>query len=263
MNSIPNIIGAHHKYFDKQLTIITVNYHSTKLINNIEEIVRHLTEACLIVVDNSKNFVAKNDSTEVIIPSGNIGFGKACNLGAANAKTRYLLFLNPDTLITPSVIRGLIECAPIAHRSIWSPAIEDNAGRMSTLSIPGRFGLHYRRKYIDYNLLVNPIVSHYVSGACMMMEVDFFNEVGGFDKNIFLYAEDLDICCRAKDINAKILIFTHLRVKHAGGNSTSDWKSKFLRLFRSWMGHYIFFRKRKNSFVAAINAAHLASGLRI
>jgi GT2 family glycosyltransferase len=230
----------------------------------MEAIINSIPHACLIVVDNSGDFIAINPHTRVINAGGNIGFGKASNLGASHADSEFVLFLNPDTVITPETILGMIECAPDRVQAIWAPAVLDHAGKVTTLTMPGRFGLMYCRGYISNKFYSSTgIAALYVSGACMMLRTSFFRALGGFCPDIFLYAEDLEMCSRAKEMGANILIFTDLRVKHIGGKSSARWISRFLRFSRSWKGHYSFLRKRANPLIAALNAAHLATGLRV
>lgn len=248
----------------KRITVVTVNYYSTALIQRMEAMIGSIPDAFLVVVDNSADFIATSAQTLIVSPGCNLGFGKACNLGALHAETEFLFFLNPDALVTPETIHGLITRAPVQDSAIWAPAIEDHSGKAPTLSLPGRFGLIYRRGYLPENLVdLTRIPVHYVSGACMMMRTRFFRQLGGFCPEIFLYAEDLELCCRAVEMGADILVLSDLRVAHAGGQSSSCWISKFLRFSRSWAGHYTFFRKRTNPLSAAINAVHLASGLRV
>lgn len=247
-------------------SIITINYCSQPLIHKMEKLFYGTDEIQLIVVDNSGEFTANCTGTIVIKPGSNIGFGRGCNLGAKHAKSEFLVFLNPDALIDKATLQALIAAAPVKKQyAIWGPAIHDGKGLVPTLKAPGRLGLIFRRDYIDISVKPRSTIPVlYVSGACMAIGEDLFSKIGGFCEDIFLYAEDLDLCLRASEVEAKIYICADLYIDHAGGRSSSEIGARFKRLGRSINGHYVFLRRRRLSKLRAIvNAIHLASGLRV
>jgi len=246
------------------LSIVTINYHSTKLINNIELLVKNMRQVELIVVDNSGNFKPINMKTKIVCGQGNVGFGTGCNLGAECANSDLLLFLNPDTSIESSSITQLVSKSSLNMKAIWAPAILDKIGKSRTLVKPGRFGLEYRRTYLDgLNNSLDVVPVHYVSGACMMVCKSVFDELGGFCEDIFLYAEDLEFCERAKTKGVDILVYADIKADHVGGKSSSLISDRFKRLGRSFTGHYHFLSQSLNPLSAAINALYLASGIRM
>lgn len=97
----------------------------------------------------------------------------------------------------------------------------------------------------------------------MVVDRGFFFEVQGFNKDIFLYAEDLDFCVRAKAKGAEIFLLSEFEVAHSGGGSATK-LDKLFRMQRSTVGHYKFLRSHKLPTVqAGLNAFHLASGRRL
>ncbi|MCF6277985.1 MAG: glycosyltransferase [Anaerolineales bacterium] len=248
----------------KNAAIITVNYYSGTLIHTLERTAAQLSEIKVIVVDNSGDFKPILNTTLVVSPGKNLGFGRACNLGAQNTDAPILLFLNPDAEISPQTLEHLLNnCPGPLDRTIWWPSLLDGSGRVSTLKRPGRYGLAFQRIYIQpTGAEAFPVL--YASGACLAIGAELFNLVGGYCEDIFLYAEDLDLCLRTRALGAEIFLLPELTVQHAGGRSTSKFSSRFKRLMRSYNGHYLFFRKHDFSPIrAGVNALHLASGLRI
>jgi GT2 family glycosyltransferase len=215
----------------------------------------------LTVIDNSDNFYPSMLTTNVIKPGANLGFGSACNLGASRSNTPFILFLNPDVQINSDVIEGLLNTFSKEKRGIWGPLVVER-DFYTGLYVGGKFGLLYlRKKYLIEKLKADDLNPIFICGACMMTTKLFFDEIGGFDEKIFLYAEDLDICLRATKVKGHLCILKKYEVQHKSGTSSSRQFDKFMRFNRSFSGHFIFLRKKHNIFTATYNALYLASGL--
>jgi hypothetical protein len=101
----------------KELSIIIVNYKSwNKLSMCLNSLLKQKEIRYeVIVVDNNSNdekllsFRQKYEWVKWIENSKNYGFAKACNIGAANTKSKWHLFLNPDTVIKSQSLNSLIE----------------------------------------------------------------------------------------------------------------------------------------------------------
>ena len=99
--------------YDLNLTIVIVNYRSwdslSLCLNSINKKCKKVT-----VVDNYSNddqlvaYKKKYSWVNWIENSKNFGFSKACNIGAQKVKTKWLLFLNPDTIIPENTLKELI-----------------------------------------------------------------------------------------------------------------------------------------------------------
>ena len=250
---------------ETRLTIVSVNFFSGDLLHAKEALIDGVPGVEFVVVDNSGEFVPSSASTNVIQSGGNVGFGKACNLGAASARGDVIAFLNPDADMDIPELLSLACSLGKSDRAIVGPAIYDHEGAVRGLFKPGRFGLLFRRGYHGADSLArDEIQVPYVSGACMVVPSSFFRELGGFFDGIFLYAEDLELCQRASTVGAKVAMYPHYAVQHRGGRSSSKLSSRLKRFGRSFSGHFRFFRKQKLPLLSAwINAAHLASGVRV
>ncbi|MCU8104647.1 glycosyltransferase family 2 protein [Shewanella sp. SM101] len=249
-----------------RVSIVTVNYNSTSLINATEAILSQLDFVEFIVVDNSGDFIPFSNFTKVINSGSNLGFGKACNIGVINAKHDLILFLNPDCTISQDNLILLLSKNVNHHECIWAPLIQDSYGVSSTLIKTSYPFLVFRRiKLLNSFFINNEYDSVYVSGACFMMSKQLFKRVDGFSEDIFLYAEDLDLSLKASVNGVSLKIFNDVEVFHNSGTSDSSSVniiSKFKRLKRSYDGHYLFFRKFCNPLISFINALYLASGVK-
>lgn len=169
---------------------------------------------------------------------GNIGFGKAANLGAVLADQPLLVFLNPDALLAKDCIQTLSHTL----RHTKKPAIigahirnrdgsEQRGGRrgevspLSTLLTLSRltrffeglkpFEIHLER----FELPSNPIAVPTISGACFAMRRDDFLGLNGFDPRFFLHVEDIDLCWRVRLAGGQVIFDPHAQVFHEGHTS--------------------------------------------
>lgn len=246
-----------------KLAIITVNYKSTLLINALEAKIDP-DAATYIVVDNSGDFVPARATTQVIDAGGNLGFGRACNLGVAQSDADIIILANPDLELDAAGLSTFLDFSrEQPDEAIWGPFIRDGRGEVVSLFRPGRAGLAFRRRALtEAELGRETIETVYVSGACLATSRALFQKLGGFSDEIFLYGEDLDLCLRAHEAGARVYLSGTVELEHHGGGSSTR-LDRFKRLFRSTRGHYAFFRlHRFNRLAAMINALHLASGRR-
>ena len=97
------------------LTIVIVSFKSGDILHRcIKSIDKKYP---IIIVENSQNIKLKEElekkysNVECILPEKNLGFGAGNNLGIKNSKTKYVLTLNPDTILYESTISKLLEQA--------------------------------------------------------------------------------------------------------------------------------------------------------
>ncbi|MBD3420557.1 MAG: glycosyltransferase [Chitinivibrionales bacterium] len=235
---------------DVAISVVIVHY---KVQTFLQQTLRSLQEArdfdkCeVIVVDN-----ASRDNSRAVIEcefphvtwialKNNIGFGKACNVGARSASGRYLLFLNPDTLLSQNTLRvslDFLEHNPKAgimgpktmnpdgslqvscRRSFPTPAISFYRmfGLSSLFPKSKRFGM-YNLTWLDSDKAA-PIDA--VSGSFMFMRKKLFDAVGGFDERFFMYGEDLDLCAKVKQAGYQVWYHPATQIIHFKGKSSEQ-----------------------------------------
>lgn len=252
-----------------QLSVIIVNYN-----------VRHFLEQCLcsvqkaitglqaevIVVDNNSSdrsveYLAPLFPAAKFIPeTENIGFAKGCNRGLAAASGRYILFLNPDTLVPEDCFQKCItffELHPEAgalgikmldgkggflkesKRSFPSPATSlYKLFGLSRLFPRSKTFAKYHLGHLDEN------ENHEVdvlAGAFMMIRKEVLDKVGSFDEVFFMYGEDVDLSYRIQKAGYRNYYFAGSSIIHFKGESTRKGSMNYVRMFYKAMS--IFVRK--------------------
>jgi GT2 family glycosyltransferase len=145
----------------------------------------------------------------------NLGYGAACNRGAAQATAKFLLFLNPDIALADN---ALLEIAAAIGRypecSVFSPRIEDEGGRVEIRDYnfleqagPGRL-IRLRQPF------AGDCCIHFLHGGAFVVRRTTFLELRGFDERIFLYYEDDDLAVRLLAEREPIIYVHAARVRH-------------------------------------------------
>jgi GT2 family glycosyltransferase len=203
---------------DANVTIITVCYNSMAVL---PQMLKSVPEGVnVVLVDNASaetatlKTLAKAHGAELQLNAENIGFGPACNQGAAGIETEYLLFLNPDAELQPQAIKALIDAAQNhPDASGFNPRILDGKGRQSF-----RRGSKLRPK----ERLRGPVPTQdedisVLVGSAIFCRRALFENIGGFDPNIFMYHEDDDLSLRLRAYGP--LMYCHdSKVVHLSGH---------------------------------------------
>lgn len=174
---------------------------------------------------------------------GNVGFARACNLGAEVARGSHLLFVNPDAVLQRGAAERLVEASRRARhpcivggRLVDKRGREQRGGRRELLTpwtaMVGMLGLgglerlspvfrdvHRERDPRPDSVVAMPVVS----GALMMIPRADFAAIGGFDEGYFLHVEDIDICRRVGEAGGAVLFEPLAEALHFGGTSGANW----------------------------------------
>ena len=214
---------------ESRTTVITVTFNSAQIIKKmLQSIPNHV--AIKIVdncsTDNISNTVSGFNNCDVIENASNQGFGRACNRGASETKSEFLFFLNPDATIKSDTISELEKFADRNSKmGAANPLImnKNNKTRLKMSSI------------IPCKDLPRPKVSEFgeipmLTGGALFIRRRIFEEIGGFDPNIFLYHEDHELCSRVSQLGYSLWHVPSAIAVHVGGNSSgrsakiSHWK---------------------------------------
>jgi GT2 family glycosyltransferase len=208
--------------FEKNITFIIVSFRSD---NVIQKCIKSISPDCkVIVVENSQNTSIKKylekkfSNVRVLITGENLGYGRGNNLGISKVKTKYAFILNPDAYLEKNTLKELNNTKCILHEefSILSPTICDN-----------------KKYYKSFNgKEKNFIEVDFVKGFAMLLNLEKinFNEI--FDKKIFLFLEEIDLCKRIKESGGKIYIACKGKIYHNAKESSGN---EFeIELCRNW-----------------------------
>ncbi len=174
----------------------------------------------------------------------NLGFGAAVNRAAKGLASDWLLVLNPDVVLQPDVLQGLMHVASsYPDAGLVGAVIVDGHGAMDPASrrrdpllcrSMAQLGLRRGEKVNDDTPIPAAVIEvEAVSGALMLIRRSLFAQLGGFDEGYFLHFEDLDLCRRVRDAGAKVLLAGNQRVVHEQGSS-----SHHRPLFVAWHKHH-------------------------
>ncbi|MCC7494618.1 MAG: glycosyltransferase family 2 protein [Fimbriimonadaceae bacterium] len=177
----------------------------------------------------------------------NLGFARGTNRALAGARGEYLLLLNPDTVLpTPDTLAQLLErfrvtpgCGALGCRlELPDGRTQPHDGRCPRALPLLADLLHWPRPTPP------PAAVEYVCGACLLTSRAIWRAIGGLDPGYFMYAEDVDWCCRLRAAGWTCAIASDLTVQHHEGASYGDRQflrrehslRSLLRLVRRWDG---------------------------
>jgi GT2 family glycosyltransferase len=196
----------------------------------------------IVVVDNSSAIDSRDDRPAIgrdwrwMRAESNLGFGQACNLGARDADSDYLLFLNADLVLQEDACERLVSAAEKHYNiGVVGPRIygADRRIELSARTFPTMFAGLFGRSSVATKLLTrvgrpprgvsralrSTARVDWVSGACMLVRREAFEQVGGFDESYWMYWEDADICYRLKARGWSTMLCTDAQAHHMTGSS--------------------------------------------
>jgi len=255
------------------LSIIIVNYNVKEflqnLIHSIEKASSNLIKE-IIIIDNASDdgsveFIReKFPQIKLIANQKNLGFGKANNIGLKQASGKFILLINPDTLVAEDTFDkmitffnenknvGLAGCKILnpdgtlqlpCRRSFPGPWTSfTKVTGLSTLFPKSKIFARYNLTYLDENQTYEVDA---ISGSFMMMRREVFEKVGGFDEQFFMYGEDLDLCYRIQKAGYKVFYVHSTQIIHYKGESTKRSSLDETKVFYNAM--HLFVKKHLSS----------------
>jgi len=250
-----------------QLSIIIVNYN-----------VKYFLEQCLHSVSkaieqlNAEVWVVDNASTDgseaYLMPKfpwvrwmanhQNAGFAKANNQALEKCTGKYVLYLNPDTLLPEDclvkclsfmeahdeagslgirMIDGSGSFLPESKRSFPSPATSfykliglSSLFPLSKCFVRCALGVLYEHKDDEVDVL---------AGAFMIVRRSLLQVLNGFDETFFMYGEDIDLSYRVQQAGYKNYYFSQSEIIHFKGESTRKGSLNYVRMFYNAMRIFV------------------------
>ena len=187
---------------------------------------------------------AEGPGVTLLRTGGNLGYGKAANLGASGADGDWLVVANPDVEWLPGALDELLAAAgrwPAA--GCLGPAIRTPDGRLypSARAFPS-LGRGTGHALLGWCWPSNPWTRSYraeagspregtagwLSGSCLLLRRTAFEQVGGFDPSYFMYCEDMDLCRRLGEAGWSSVYVPSAVITHTGGHATERVASAML-----------------------------------
>ncbi len=237
----------------------------------------------IIVVDNgstdgSAQYLKELFSNITVIATGkNLGFARGNNRGAEVAQGEWLLLLNSDAYLTEPIIAKMFaatESLPGENILTCKLLYPDGRAQVGTGNYPSLAG-YLRELFLDTasahaEILSGldsrpgkPIPVDWVSGSFLAVRRKTYLSLGGLESSIFMYAEDLDFCRKAKVSGVRCYFLPTISLVHIGGGSIDHLSARALRL--TDQGRLAYFRKWHGpvSALALRGIFLLRSGLRV
>lgn len=233
--------------------IVIVNWNSGSLLKNCLDSIEAFggsEVAEVVVVDNGStdgsDRIDPAPRHRIIRAGANLGFARACNLGAEGAATSFLLFLNPDAEIRAGTVQTAVAfmASPQATRiAVCGIRLvgEDGKVQHHVTRFPLARALFVtEHRILDFDHLSSREVEH-VIGAFYLIRREIFESVGGFDERFFVYLEDLDLSYRIAQAGWKAYYLAEAVGFHKGGGSSDQIKAR--RLFYSMRSRLLYASK--------------------
>lgn len=223
-----------------QISVVIVTYNSERTIEDcLTSIIKYSPGCEIIIIDNGSG----DDTLKIVNQFGqdiqlirnrqNLGFSKANNLGATRASGEYLVFLNPDAMLTQSdSLERLAEAlGENTNFGIVGPRLiyPDGSVQPKVRNFPTVY-----RAFKEYVLGTKGSYCFYtpdcqalcqvetVAGACMVIKKELFQKMGGFNEKYFMYYEDIDLCRKIRKLGLKVGFIPEITIVHAEGVSAGQ-----------------------------------------
>jgi GT2 family glycosyltransferase len=212
--------------------------------------------------DGTKEMLAVEfPAVRVLHTAGNEGFTRPMNLAMQVAEGRFVLLINPDTLLHESALDLMVRYLETNPEvGIVGPKVLNPDG---TLQEPCRRGdsrpwavisyfiglskLFPKKAFFNGYLLshldedqIHPVDG--VSGSCMLVRREVIEKIGYLDECFFAYQEDADYCLRARQAGWQVVYYPQAKITHFGGQGGS--RVQPYRSILAWhKSYFLYYRK--------------------
>jgi GT2 family glycosyltransferase len=252
------------------VSICIVSYQACDLLHDclysIYKTVDSLSFEIIIVDNHSDDGTIEMLNEEfpdvrLLVNDHNTGYTRPNNQAIRESKGRYIVLLNPDTLVKPNAIAELfrfLESHP--EIGIVGPKVLNRDGTLqkqcrrsearpwdsfcyfsglSRLFSQDKRFAGYLMTYLDENLTHE---AEAVSGSCMMIRRQVIEQIGYQDENFFAYQEDTDYCRRTRLAGWKVFYNPSAQIIHYGGEGGSN-VQPFRSIIEWHRSYYLYYRK--------------------
>lgn len=199
--------------------------------------------------DDGAPQAAQGPGVRLLETGGNLGYGRAANLGAKDCAASWILVANPDVEFLPGALDTLLDAAERwPQAGCLGPAIRTPGGALypSARAFPtlGRGIGHalcgwwwprnpWTRSYRAEQGAPVEGPAGWLSGSCMLLRAESFRAVAGFDESYFMYCEDMDLCHRLREAGWDSVYVPTALITHTGGHATQRTPAMRKRMLRA------------------------------
>ncbi len=231
------------------LRVVVVTYSPGESLASFLQTLQTSTAYDVVLADNGSTdgapAAAVGPGVRLLETGGNLGYGKAANLGASGFEGDWIVVANPDVTWSPGALDELVAAGARWPRAgCLGPAIRTPDGQLypSARAFPS-LGRGIGHAVFGWWWPTNPWTRAYraeagspqegtagwLSGSCMLLRREAFEAVGGFDPTYFMYCEDMDLCRRLGEAGWSSVYVPSAVITHTGGHATSRSAGPMLR----------------------------------
>ena len=195
---------------EPMVSIVILNYNAGDLLDECLHSI-YKTEKVnfeVILVDNASTdktyveYAQKFSDVKLIENERNLGYCEGNNVGIRVSKGKFVVILNPDTVVTPNWLHELISAYKKNGDGIYQPKIlatTDHDMLLSSGQFIQLFGFGYSRGKGEKHIVGSKDIEKigYASGTCIFTSKKIIEKLNLFDPFLFAYHDDLDLCWRA------------------------------------------------------------------
>ncbi|MBF0537602.1 MAG: glycosyltransferase family 2 protein [Nitrospirae bacterium] len=227
-----------------EVSIIIVNYRAAEfVIRCVDSILAGDADRVeVIVVDNfstreetQRLEILTDSGVRLILNADNQGFASACNKGVRASAGKYIMFLNPDTIVFDDCVRRLVDsfdsnrdAGAVGPRTWWDSArtmqlIQQHLPSPYLSIVESLSGLKYIHRTIDrailrrdylYSSTTTPLSVQMLPGSAILTSRAILQRLGPFDEGYPLYFEDSDWCRRLKQRGLNLYMVPDAQICH-------------------------------------------------
>jgi len=228
------------------VSVIVLNYNAGELLLNCVDSLKKskYTNLEILVVDNissddsQKKCKEKFPDIRLIQNEENLGYCGGNNVGIKEVTGEFIVILNPDTIVDPNWLNGLISAYEKFGEGLYQPKIlslNEKDIIQSTGNMLHVFGFGFARdkgnKVIEKKEEIERI--GYASGTCLFTSRKIIEKIGLLDEFLFLYHDDLDLGWRAAQIGINSYYIPDSKIFHVESYSLKWSAKKFYWLERN------------------------------
>ena len=226
----------------KDITVGIVTFKSEKVIFDCLKSIKRIKK--IIIFDNSNDIKLRNKiilkypNIKFVLSKKNLGYGNANNRIIKLCKTKYIFIINPDTVLKKKCESELLKSLNLKklNFSILAPISQDT-----------NYGLK-KTNFLSKNIYE----IDYAKGFAMLINKKAIKKIGMFDRNFFLYLEEIDLCRRLRSKKYKIYLNSKAKIFHKAAKS-SNIGFEFIKCRNwHWMWSSVYYKKKYSNHFSVI-----------